>query len=254
MIVVLAVLIAGCGSGAKTAPEVAAYVRTYLQAHPDVRRMATKGVQSATVVTKGQDQDVAADLGEGLRGRFIRTGGAGYMRMLGEEVAPGKVWDKITEEREPYNLFGIGMVANQAMAMVNSPRVHEMLSARGRVIGPASDGGIDRYTVAIDVRAVLDALDLGAFLDVYDPLPLMQTTEDEYAKVRAGDRAAQARLRGTLLKEFGPRATYELWLDEQGRPVRHRLTAKTPVEITFSDWDHTTVTAPPADQVRVLTD
>ncbi|MFC5833294.1 hypothetical protein [Nonomuraea insulae] len=81
----------------------------------------------------------------------------------------------------------------------------------------------------------------------------MQDTEDEYVKVRAGDRAAQARLRGELLKEFGTQATYELWLDAQGRPARQRLTAKTPVEITFSDWGDTTVIAPPADQVRVLT-
>ncbi|MEU7857052.1 hypothetical protein [Nonomuraea sp. NPDC049141] len=252
MIAVLALLMAGCGSAAKTAPEVAGYVRTYLQAHSDVKRVAAKGVQSVTVVTKGQDQDVSADLGEGLRGRLIRTGGAAYMQMLGEEVAPGKTWDKVTEEHEPYNLFGIGLVTSQAMTLVNSHQVHEMLAARGRVSGPASDGGLARYTVAIDVRAALDGLDLSAFLEAYDPLPLMQDTEDEYVGVRAGDRAAQARLRGKLLKEFGAQATYELWLDDQGRPVRQRLTAKTSVEITFSHWGDTTVIAPPADQVRVL--
>lgn len=167
-------------------------------------------------------------------------------------MAPGKTWDKITEEHEPYNLFGIGVVTSQAMALVDSHRVHEMPAARGRASGPASDGGLDRYTVAIDVRAVLEGTDLGAFLDVYDPLPLTQDAEGEYAAVRAGDRAARARLRGRLLKEFGARAMYELWLDDQGRPVRQRLTATTPVEITYADWDETTVTAPPADQVRDL--
>lgn len=254
VIAVLALMVAGCGSGAKTAPEVAGYVRIYLQAHPDVKRVAVKGVQSATVVIKGQDRDISADLGEGLRGRLIRTGSAAYMQMLGEEVAPGKTWEKITEEHEPYNLLGIGFVTSQAMALVDSHRVHEMLAARGRVSGPVSDDGLDRYTVAIDVRAALDAVDLSAFLDVYDPLPPMQDTEDEYARVRAGDRAAQARLRGKLLKEFGTQATYELWLDEQGRPIRQRLTATTPAEITFSNWDDTTVIAPPADQVHVLTE
>lgn len=66
--------------------------------------MAKKGAESATVVIKGRDQDVFADLGAGLRGRLIWTGGAAYMQMLGEEVAPGRTWDKITEEHEPYNL------------------------------------------------------------------------------------------------------------------------------------------------------
>ncbi|MEU7899906.1 hypothetical protein AB0B45_44600 [Nonomuraea sp. NPDC049152] len=252
VIAVLALLVAGCGSGAKTAPEVAAYVGTYLQAHPDVKRVAKKGTQSATVVIKGQDQDVFADLGEGLRGRLIRTGGAAYVQMLGEEVAPGKIWDKITEEHEPYNLLGIGVVTSQAMTLVNSHRVHALLAARGRVSGPAFDGGLDRYTVTIDVQAALDGLDLGAFLEVYDPLPLLQDTEDEYVMVRAGDTAAQARLRDKLLKEFGAQARFELWLDGQGRPVRQRLTAKTPMEITFSNWGQPTVAAPPADQVRVL--
>ncbi|MFI7462803.1 hypothetical protein [Nonomuraea sp. NPDC049646] len=55
-----------------------------------------------------------------------------------------------------------------------------------------------------------------------------------------------------LLKEFGTQATYELWLDDQGRPVRQRLTAKTAVEIIFSIWGDTTVAASPADQVRPL--
>lgn len=252
LIAVLALLAAGCGSGAKTAPEVAGYVGTYLQAHPDVKRMAKKGAQSATVVIKGQDQDVSADLGEGMRGRLIRTGGATYMQMLEEEVAPGKTWDKITKEHEPYNLLGVSVVTSQATTLVNSHRVHALLAARGRASGPALDGGLDHYTVTIDVRAALDGLDLSAFLEVYDPLPMLQDTEDEYARVRAGDKAAQGRLRDKLLEEFGAQATYELWLDGQGRPVRQRLNAKTPMEITFSNWDDTTVAAPPADQVRVL--
>ncbi|WP_189251094.1 hypothetical protein [Streptosporangium pseudovulgare] len=249
----MVLLVAGCSSGAKAAPEIAGYVETYLQAHPDVKRVAKKGTESATVVIKGRDQDVFADLGAGLRGRLIRTGGAAYMQMLGEEVAPGKTWDKITEEHEPYNLFGIGVVTSQAMTLVNSHRVHALLAARGRASGPASDGGLDRYTVAIDVQAALGELDLGAFLEVYDPLPLTQDTENEYALVQAGDKAAQVRLREELLKEFGAQATYELWLDGQGRPARQRLTAKTPAEVTFSHWGDTTVTAPPADQVRALT-
>jgi hypothetical protein len=253
MIAVLALLVAGCGSGTKTAPEVAGYVETYLRVHPDVKRVAKKGTRSATVVTKGQDQDVSADLGEGLRGRLIRTGGAAYMQMSGEEVAPGKIWDKITEEHEPYNLLGIGVMKSQAMTLVNSHRVHALLAARGRVSGPAFDGGLDHYTVIIDMQKALDELDLDAFLEVYDPLPLMQDTENEYGMVRAGDKAAQTRLRDQLLREFGAQATYELWLDGQGRPVRQRLTAKTPTEITFSNWGDTTVAAPPADQIRVLT-
>ncbi|WP_146104257.1 hypothetical protein [Nonomuraea solani] len=252
VIALLALLMTGCGTAAKTAPEVAGYVRAYLQAHPDVKRVAKQGAQSATVVTKGQDLDISADLSEGLSGRLIRTSGGAYMRMLGEEVAPGKAWDKITDEHEPYHLLGIDAVAGQGLALVNSHHVHEMLAVRGQVSGPADDGGLDRYTVAIDVRAALDRLDLGAFLEVYDPLPFLQETEDEYGRVRAGDRAAQARLRGELLKEFGARATYELWLDGQGRPMRQRLTAKAPAEITFSDWGTTAVAAPPADQVRVL--
>ncbi|MFC7381735.1 PIN domain-containing protein [Sphaerisporangium rhizosphaerae] len=253
LIAVLAVLVAGCGTGPKTAPEIAGYVETYLQAHHDVRRVATKGVQSATVVIRGQDQDVSADLGEGFRGRLIQTGGTGYTQMLGEEVAPGKPWDKITKEHEPYNLLGIDLLTNQAITLVNSHRVHALLAATGRASGPASDGGLDHYTVTIDMRKALNEMDLDAFLEVYDPLPWEQDTADEYAKVRAGDKAAQKRLRDQLLKEFGARATYELWLDDQGRPVRQRLNAKTPMEITFSDWDATTVIAPPADQVRVLT-
>ncbi|MFF0578473.1 hypothetical protein [Streptosporangium saharense] len=253
VIVVLALLAAGCSSGARTAPEIAGYVETYLQAHPDVKRVAKSGIQSATVVIRGQDQDVFADLGGGLRGRLIQTGGAAYMQTPGEEVAPGKTWDRITEEHEPYNLLGVTMVTSQAMTLVNSHRVHALLAARGRASGPAPDGDLDRYTVTIDVRAALDEVDLGTFLDAYDPLPFTQDTGDEYALVRAGDKAAQARLREKLLKEFGPRATYELWLDNQGRPVRQRLTAKTPAEVTFSQWGDTTVTAPPADQVRVLT-
>ncbi|WP_162794629.1 lipoprotein [Nonomuraea lactucae] len=252
MFIVLALVVAGCDSGAKTAPEIAGYVGTYLQAHPDVTRTAKKGAQSATVVIKGQDQDVSADLGGGLRGRLIQTGGAAYMQMLGEEVAPGKTWDKITKEHEPYNLMGIGMVTDEAMALVNSHRVYALLAARGQVSSPALDGGLDHYTVTIDVRAALDGLDLGSFLEAYDPQPLVQDTEDEYAMVRAGDKAAQARLRDKLLKEFGAQATYELWLDGQGRPVRQRLTAKTPMEITYSHWGDTTVAAPPADQIRVL--
>ncbi|MEV0195209.1 hypothetical protein [Nonomuraea sp. NPDC050691] len=253
MIAVLALLVTGCGSGAKTAPELAGYVETYLQAHPDVKRVAKKGTQSATVVVKGQDKDVSADLGEGLRGRLVRTGGAAYMQTPGEEVAPGKIWDKLTEEHEPYNLWGIGVMTSQAMTLVNSHRVHALLAARGRVSGPASDGGLDHYTVAVDVQEALDDLDLGAFLEAYDPVPLLQDTENEYGRVRAGDKAAQTRLRHQLLKEFGARATYELRLDGQGRPVRQRLTAKTLTEITFSDWGDTTVAAPPADQVRVPT-
>ncbi|GAA3166212.1 hypothetical protein GCM10010486_36010 [Nonomuraea roseoviolacea subsp. carminata] len=253
VITVLALLVAGCGWGGKTAPEVAGYVETYLRARPDVKRVAKKGIQSATVVTKGQDQDVSADLGGGLRGRLVRTGGASYMQTQGEEVAPGKSWDRITEEHEPYNLWGIGVVTGQAMTLVNGHRVCALLAARGRVSGPASDGGLDHYTVTIDVREALDAMDLGAFLEVYDPLPLMQDTEDEYGLVRAGDRAARTRLRDQLLTEYGARATYELWLDGQGRPVRLRLTAKTPTEITFSHWGDTAVAAPPADQIRVLT-
>lgn len=250
---VVALLLASCTSETKTAPEIARYVETYLRAHPDVKRVAMKGIESATVVIKGRDQDVLADLGGGLRGRLIRTGGAAYMQMLGEEVAPGKTWDKITEEHEPYHLFGIGVVTSRAMTLVNSHRVYAPLAARGQASGPVFDGGLDRYTVTIDVRAALDEMDLGAFLEEYDPLPLRQDTENEYVMVRAGDKAAQARLRAKLLKEFGGRATYDLWLDGQGRPVRQRLTAKTSAEITFSDWDDTTVTAPPADQVRVLT-
>ncbi|WP_157518764.1 hypothetical protein [Herbidospora mongoliensis] len=250
VIAVVALLVASCSSGTKTAPEIAGYVETYLQAHPDVKRAAKKGTESATVVIKGRDQDVFADLGEGLGGRLIRTGGAAYMHMSGEEVAPGKTWDKITEEHEPYNLFGIGVVTSQAMTLVNSHRVSAQLAARGRASGPLFDGGLDRYTVTIDVQAALDGLDLVAFPEVYDPLPLRQDTETEYVMVRAGDKAAQARLRAELLEEFGVRATYDLWLDGQGRPVRQRLTAKTSTEIIFSDWGDTTVTAPPADQVR----
>ncbi|MFF4413441.1 hypothetical protein ACFYY8_12985 [Streptosporangium sp. NPDC001559] len=250
VIAVLALLVAGCGSGMKTAPDIAGYVETYLQAHPDVRRVAKQGIQSATLVTRGQDQDVFADLG--LRGRLIRIGGTAYMQMQ-DEVAPGKTWEKITGEHEPYNLLGITVVTDQAMTLVNSHRVHALLAARGRVGGQTSEGGLDRYTVAIDVRAALDALDLAAFLEAYDPLPIMQDITEEYDKVRAGDRAAQARLRDRLLKEFGARATYDLWLDDQGRPVRLRLTAKASTEIIFSDWDHTTVVAPPADLVRVPT-
>ncbi|MFC6575705.1 hypothetical protein [Planomonospora parontospora] len=249
----LVLLVAGCSSGAKTAPEIAGYVETYLQARPDVKRVAKKGTQGATVVTEGQDQDVFADLDAGLRGRLIRTGGAAYMQTPGEEVAPGKTWDKITEEHEPSHLFGIGVVTSQAMTLVNSHRVHALLAGRGRASGPASDGGLDRYTVTIDVQAALDELDLGAFLEVYDPLPLMQDTAHEYAMVRAGDRAAQERLRNQLLEEFGAQATYDLWLDGQGRPVRQRLTARAPTEVVFSHWGDTAVTAPPADQVRVLT-
>ncbi|WP_449061237.1 hypothetical protein [Planomonospora algeriensis] len=248
----MALLVASCSSGARTAPEIAGYVETYLQAHPDVKRVAKKGTQSATVVIKGQDQDVSADLGAGLRGRLIRTGGAAYMQTPGEEVAPGKTWDKITEEHEPYNLLGIGVVTSQAMTLVNSHRVHALLAARGRASGPVTDGGLDRYTVTIDVQAALDELDLGAFLEVYDSVPLLQHPENEYAMVRVGDKAAQARLRNQLLEEFGAQAAYELWLDGQGRPVRQRLTAKTPMEVAFSDWGDTTVVAPPADQVRVL--
>lgn len=139
------------------------------------------------------------------------------------------------------------------MTLVNSHRVHALLAARGRVSGPASDGELDHYTVTIDVQEALDALDLGAFLEAYDPLPLMRDTENEYGMVRAGDKAARTRLRNRLLKEFGAQATCELWLDGQGRPVRQRLTAKTPTEITFSHWGDTTVAAPPADQIRVLT-
>ncbi|MET8156735.1 hypothetical protein ABZT47_10215 [Sphaerisporangium sp. NPDC005289] len=253
LIAVLAVLVAGCGSGPKTALEIAGYVETYLQAHPDVKRVAKKGIQSATVVIKGQDQDISADFGKGFRGRLIQTGGTGYTQMLGEEVAPGKAWDKITKEHEPYNLLGIGLLTKQAMTLVNSHRVHALLAATGRASGPASEGGLDHYTVTIDMRKALDELDLDAFLKVYDPLPFGQDTEDEYTLVRAGDKAAQTRLREKLLKEFGARTTYELWLDGQGRPVRQRLNAKTPMEITFSDWGATTVTAPPADQVRALT-
>ncbi|MEU1877961.1 hypothetical protein ABZ470_11645 [Streptosporangium sp. NPDC020072] len=252
VIAVLALLVAGCGPGMKTAPDITGYVETYLQAHPDVRRVAKQGTQSATLVTRGQDQDVFADLGQGLRGRLIRLGDAAYMQMQ-DETAPDNSWEKITEEHEPYNLLGITVVTDQAMTLVNSHRVHALLAARGRVSGQASEGGLDRYTVAIDVRAALDALDLAVFLDAYDPLPIMQDTTEEYDRVRAGDGAAQARLRDRLLKELGARATYDLWLDGQGRPVRLRLTAKTPTEITFSDWGHTTVTAPPADQVRVPT-
>ncbi|MFF4991162.1 hypothetical protein ACFY19_28540 [Streptosporangium saharense] len=253
VIVVLALLAAGCSSGARTAPEIAGYVETYLQAHPDVKRVAKSGIQSATVVIRRQDQDVFANLGGGLRGRLIQTGGAAYMQTPGEEVAPGKTWDKITEEHEPYNLLGVTIVTSQAMTLVNSHRVHALLAARGQASGPAPDGDLDRCTVTIDVRAALDALDLGTFLDAYDPLPFTRDTGDEYALVRAGDKTAQARLREKLLKEFGPRATYDLWLDNQGQPVRQRLTAKTPAEVTFSQWGDTTVTAPPADQVRVLT-
>jgi hypothetical protein len=118
------------------------------------------------------------------------------MQMLGEEVAPGKTWDKITEEHEPYNLMGIGMVTDQAMALVNSHRAHALLAARGQVSGPAPDGGLDRYTVTIDVKTALDGLDLDAFLEAYDPLPLVQDTENEYAMVRAGDKAAQQAAQG----------------------------------------------------------
>ncbi|MFI7691268.1 hypothetical protein ACIBQ6_19515 [Nonomuraea sp. NPDC049655] len=163
------------------------------------------------------DRHIRADLGEGLGGRLIRTGDAAYMRMAGEEPAPGKPWEKITAEREPYNLFVLGMVTGEAMKLVDSHRVHGMLAARGQVSGPVSEGGLDRYTVAVDVRAALDGLDLAAFLDVYDPLSAMQDTEDEYERVRAGDPAAQARLRGRLIEEFGERATYELWIDGEDR-------------------------------------
>ncbi|MEV4371841.1 hypothetical protein AB0J71_32555 [Nonomuraea sp. NPDC049637] len=143
------------------------------------------------------------------------------------------------------------MVTGEAMKLVDSHRVHGMLAARGQVSGPVSEGGLGRYTVAVDVRAAFDGLDLAAFLDVYDPLPAMQDIEDEYERVRAGDPAAQARLRGRLIEEFGERATYELWIDGEGRPVRERLTAVTPVEVVFSHWDATAVSAPPADQVMV---
>nr|WP_157553905.1 hypothetical protein [Herbidospora sakaeratensis] len=58
-------------------------------------------------------------------------------------------------------------------------------------------------------------------------------------------------LRGRLIRADG--VAYMRMGDEEtapGRPVRQRLSARTATEIVYSDWDDTTVTAPPADQIR----
>lgn len=83
-------------------------------------------------------------------------------------------------------------------------------------------------------------------------MPLGQRTEEEYGKVRAGDPAAQARLRARIAGDLGPSADYELWVDLDGRPVRYVLSAKTRTEMTFSGWGTCGVTAPPSERVREL--
>ncbi|NRQ34619.1 hypothetical protein HII36_22675 [Nonomuraea sp. NN258] len=241
----LALVTAGCsGARERTAPEVAGYVGTYLRAHPDVKRVAKNDGRVVTLITRGRDHDLSSDT---PAARLVHVNGVSYLR-----IEPDERWDQVTDEHGPYNAFGKALVCGLGECLVNAHRVHEALATGGRVTGPVSEGGLDRYSVAIDVRAAVAALDLGAFLEVYDPVPPLQDMQDEYDLVRAGDRAAGERVRAGLLAEFGPAATYHLWLDGRGRPVRARLESRTPVEISYSDWDATTVTAPPAEQVQVL--
>ncbi|MFC6082696.1 hypothetical protein [Sphaerisporangium aureirubrum] len=51
---------------------------------------------------------------------------------------------------------------------------------------------------------------------------------------------------------IGPAATYKLWVDAAGRPVRLTLTAERSSELTFSAWETSHIQAPPAEQIRSL--
>ncbi|MEW9530539.1 hypothetical protein [Microbispora sp. NPDC049125] len=255
LIIVVGLLAGGSATftpPARTVAEVAALVGDYLAAHPNVTRTVRSGQASVILVSDGTRSDLSADLGEGLSGRLIKTEDAAYFQMpLGEEVEAGKLFDKVTDYYESYNLAAIGMVMLLGSALVDGHRTEELIVESGRLTSATVDGGLARYTVAIDVARAVERLDLPAYVArrSYPPLTLEQ--EDEDRKIRAGDRDAQARFRRDLVQELGRSAVYELWVDRAGRPVRSVLAAKTRTERTFSRWGTSLVKAPPASQTRM---
>ncbi|WP_182898371.1 hypothetical protein [Microbispora sp. H10830] len=269
LLVILLVITAGpmtTGSTATLPPgrsvaAIATLVGDYLATHPTVKRVLRSSGISVTLISCGAETgsptDLSADFGHGFSGRLIRTRNATYFQMpIGSEVAPGKYFDKVTDYYEPYNLLGIGTLAMMATNLIDGHRAHALLIDTGRLTAASIEGGISphtiHYTVHIDVRRAVERLNLPAYIAYTNPMPLDQRTEEEYAKVRAGDPAAQARLRTRIAGDLGPSADYELWVDLSGRPVRYVLSAKTRTEMIFSDWGTCMVNAPPSKQVREL--
>ncbi|MBE3012163.1 hypothetical protein IL992_23625 [Microbispora sp. NEAU-D428] len=240
---------------------IAMLVGDYLATHPTVKRVLRSSEVSVTLIScgagTGSPTDLSADLGDGFSGRLIRTRDATYFQMpIGSEVAPGKSFDKVTDYYEPYNLLGIGTLAMMGTNLINSHRAHALLIKTGRLTAATIESGTGHhtihYTVHIDVRRAVERLNLPAYIGYTNPMPLDRRTEEEYAKVRAGDPAAQARLRARIAGDLGPSADYELWVDLSGRPVRYVLSAKTRTEMSFSDWETCVVKAPPSERVREL--
>ncbi|MEU6425032.1 hypothetical protein ABZ860_03980 [Microbispora sp. NPDC046973] len=238
---------------------IATLVGDYLATHPTVKRVLRSNQISATLISCGADAgsptDLSADFGGGFSGHLIRTRDATYFQMpIGSEVAPGKSFDKVTHYHEPYNLLGVGTLAVMATNLINGHRAHALLIKTGRLTAAGVEGGTGHptihYTVHIDVRRAVERLNLPAYVAYTNPAPLDRRTEEEYAKVRAGDPAAQTRLRARIAGDLGPSADYQLWVDLSGRPIRYVLSAKTRSEMTFSDWGTCAVIAPPSERVR----
>ncbi|MEV7808935.1 hypothetical protein AB0O28_38890 [Microbispora sp. NPDC088329] len=273
MIITVGLLTAGSAATlppTRSVAAIATLVGDYLATHPTVKRVLRSGGTSVTLSSCGTGTGSSADLsanlssdfGEGFSGRLIRTRDGTYFQMpIGSEVAPGKPFDKINGYYEPYHLLGIRMLAMMATNLIDGYRAHALLIKSGRVTAAAIEGDtVERatghstihYTVRIDVLRAVERLDLTAYIAYTDPMPLARRIEEEYAEVRAGDRAAQARLRARIADDLGPSAGYELWVDPSGRPVRYVLSARKRTEMTFSDWGTCMVETPPSMLVREL--
>ncbi len=269
LLIILLAITAGllaAGSAASLPPRrsvavIATLVGDYLATHPTVKRVLRSSGISVTLISCGAETgsptDLSANFGGGFSGRLIRTRNATYFQMpIGSEAAPGKSFDKVTGYYEPYNLLGIGTLAMMATNLIDGHRAHALLIRTGRLTALRIEGGtrphMIHYTVHIDVRRAVERLNLPAYIAYTNPTPLDQRTEEEYGKVRAGDPAAQARLRARIADDLGPSVDYDLWVDLDGRPVRYVLSAKTRTEMTFSGWGTCGVTAPPSERVREL--
>ncbi len=143
------VLAAGWGSTTTrmtSVDQIAGFVGGYMAAHRNLKRVVETSTRTVTLITQGDRLDLTADLGSGLTGRYIETEKAAYVQSpLGQEVAPGKTWDRITDHWDAGNRFGPGLLRGIGLDIADSYRVHAMSARTGRLIATESDG--DRRTM-----------------------------------------------------------------------------------------------------------
>ncbi|RJL22768.1 hypothetical protein [Bailinhaonella thermotolerans] len=253
-----------------TIAEVSSLMQKQMETHKsakieltmDAAGQSTKSIMAFSLASGTPEIDMKMNDPQQGEIRMVILKDALYMQ-TGKDAAPGKPWVKVSfDSKDPASAMfkAIGGAMSSSVKMAQNSE----LNAAGELVSSTQEkvGSTDttHHTIKIKMDEAFEKIDIKKYIK--DTLGSVKSAlpPGEAAKLENETAGITDQQIAEVKKMFkGVVATYELWVDGQGLPVKSSMDMpiqgkSTKMDMVYSEWGKVTVQAPPADKTVDMKD